>query len=181
MSKTDNRKTDRDCGQRHAYLCEKPVPGVISLWCMAHFHWRLRSSFNLKQMRKVRSSCHYFYVNFHHGFLRRSKTAQNQKVSQTLLGSKEEKTSLLPMFLFIKIPFQTISNIGIWGYLLKWPIWGGFTRRGRLFQASGILKDRGYSYKVYKRFGKSAIAVSGALCGCEKHKKTVWFSDLFIA
>ena len=32
ISKTDNRKTDRDCGQRHAYLCEKPVPGVISLW-----------------------------------------------------------------------------------------------------------------------------------------------------
>ncbi|CAH3192428.1 unnamed protein product [Porites evermanni] len=29
ISKTDNRKTDRDCGQRHAYLCEKPVP-VIS-------------------------------------------------------------------------------------------------------------------------------------------------------
>ena len=32
ISKTDNRKTDRDCGQSHAYLCEKPVPGVISLW-----------------------------------------------------------------------------------------------------------------------------------------------------
>ena len=86
-------------------------------------------------MRKVGSPYHYFYINFHLGFLRRSKTAQNQKVSQTLLGSKEENTGLLPMFLIIKIPFQTISNLGIQGYLLKWPIWGGSARKGCLFQA----------------------------------------------
>ena len=49
------------------------------------------------------------------------------------------------MFLIMKIPFQTISNIGNRGYLLKWPIWGGSARKRGLFQAPGILKGRGYS------------------------------------
>ena len=85
------------------------------------------------------------------------------------------------MLIIMKIPLQTISNLGIRGYFLKWPIWGGSARKRGLFQAPGILKVGVTLVKVCKTCGKSVMAVPGAFYGCEKNKKTFWFSDLFIA
>ena len=57
--------------------------------------------------------------------------------------------------------------------------------RGTFFQASGIRKIS--LVEVYKRVGKSVIAVCGGtqkgnrpFYGCEKGKKTSWFRDLFM-
>ena len=63
------------------------------------------------------------------------------------------------MLIIFKIPFQTVSNLGIRGYLLKWPIWGGSARKGcPPFSGFRCIKGQGLLLLKYvKRAGNLSL------------------------